>query len=237
MRDETDDSPGTTRIGRHRAVYLTAAVTGVLALLVGLAVVTRLSTSAPSSTAALSQTRDALRIASLHPVPSSSPSPSSSLAPTPAVTPVSTALSSVPVTATTGSATTSPASDSTVVTGPVTMPRIRLEPAVTASLPQPDVNGPDVLEWTAPFGLEIRAEHTAQLSVTAHNPTDRPARLSHPLSCTPRINEDEICTQNVQLVGPGQSVSATYTIDARGVAPGLYTLRVEGVLTISVTVS
>lgn len=237
MRDETDDSPGTTRIGRHRSLYLIVGLTALLAVLGGIAMVARLSSSAPGSTAALSQTPDPLRIAALHPAPSSTSS--SSLVPTPAVTPVSATPSSVPVTAPPDSTSTAPAPASTVVTvpSPTTMPSILLEPAVTATLPLPDVYGPDVFEWTAPFGLDIRAEHTAQLSVTAHNPTDRPARLSHPLSCTPRITEDEICTQNVQLVGPGQSASATYTIDAHGVAPGLYTLRVEGVLTISVTVS
>ena len=41
----------------------------------------------------------------------------------------------------------------------------------------------------------------------------------------------------VQLITAQQSASAQYTIDARGVAAGHYTLRIEGVLTINVTVT
>jgi hypothetical protein len=41
----------------------------------------------------------------------------------------------------------------------------------------------------------------------------------------------------VQTIAPGGSATATYTIDARGIAPGNYTLQIEGVLTIPVTVS
>ena len=41
----------------------------------------------------------------------------------------------------------------------------------------------------------------------------------------------------VQLIGAGQSASAPYTIDARGIAKGHYTLKIEGVLTVAVTVS
>jgi hypothetical protein len=75
------------------------------------------------------------------------------------------------------------------------------------------------------------------LSVSAHNPTDRGAAMPHPLSCTPRLDHREICPQVVQLVPSRTSVSATYTIDAHGVAAGNYTLNIEGVLTVAVTVS
>ena len=35
----------------------------------------------------------------------------------------------------------------------------------------------------------------------------------------------------------GQSASARYTIDASGIAKGHYTLKIEGVLTVAVTVT
>jgi hypothetical protein len=41
----------------------------------------------------------------------------------------------------------------------------------------------------------------------------------------------------VQVIGPGQSASAQYTIDATGIAPGHYSMRIEGVLTVPVTVT
>jgi hypothetical protein len=41
----------------------------------------------------------------------------------------------------------------------------------------------------------------------------------------------------VQLINSGQSASAQYTIDAHGIAPGHYLLKIEGVLTVAVTVS
>jgi hypothetical protein len=41
----------------------------------------------------------------------------------------------------------------------------------------------------------------------------------------------------VQVIAPGGSASATFSIDAHGVAEGTYQLRIEGVLTVPVTVS
>ena len=57
------------------------------------------------------------------------------------------------------------------------------------------------------------------------------------MSCAPRLDHSEMCPEMVQLVAAGQSASATYTIEASGMAKGHYTLIIEGVLTIAVTVS
>ncbi|MDQ1435450.1 MAG: hypothetical protein QOF59_2266, partial [Actinomycetota bacterium] len=54
---------------------------------------------------------------------------------------------------------------------------------------------------------------------------------------TPRLDHGETCAQVVQIIPPGGSASAGYTIDAHGVGPGKYQLRIEGVLTIPVTVT
>jgi hypothetical protein len=93
------------------------------------------------------------------------------------------------------------------------------------------------LTWNAPGRLTIASGHTAALAVTAHNPTDGTVALPHPLSCAPRLDHGEMCPQVVQVISPGGSASAGYTIDARGTAAGSYQLRIEGVLTIPVTVT
>src|SRR4029079_2867586 len=93
------------------------------------------------------------------------------------------------------------------------------------------------LTWTAPATLRIASGGSASLAVVAHNPTDGTITLPHPLACTPRLDQGEICTEMAQMIGAGQSASAQYTIDAHGIAPGNYTLKIEGVLTIPVIVS
>ena len=109
--------------------------------------------------------------------------------------------------------------------------------AAPTTVGAPKQYGASALTWTAPSSLTIASGKTAPLSVTAHNPTDGTVTLPHPLSCTPRLDHGEICTEMVQLVGAGQSASAQYTIDAHGIAAGHYTLNIEGVLTVAVTVS
>lgn len=109
-------------------------------------------------------------------------------------------------------------------------------PAPT-SPPPPKQYGATALTWSAPHSLTIVSGHAVSLFVTAHNPTDGIVTLPHPLSCAPHLDHSESCTQNVQLVSAGQSASAGYTIDARGVAPGRYTLSIEGVFAVSVTVT
>ena len=103
--------------------------------------------------------------------------------------------------------------------------------------PPPKQYGATALTWTAPHTLTIVSGHAVSLFVTAHNPTDGIVTLPHPLSCAPHLDHTEACTQNVQLVSSGQSASAGYTIDAHGVAPGHYTLRIEEVFTVGVSVT
>lgn len=134
---------------------------------------------------------------------------------------------------------TPPASTPPPTEAPTTSPPTSiLLPAVTVTLPPPPPPfGADALTWTAPHVLVIASGGTATLSVRAHNPTDRIVSLSHPLACTPRLDHGELCAGLAQLIPAGGSASATYTIDATGVAAGKYTLTIEGVLTVPVTVS
>ena len=110
-------------------------------------------------------------------------------------------------------------------------------PAPTTTPAPPKQYGPSVLRWKAPRSLAIAAGKSAPLEVTAYNPTDGTVTLPYPLSCTPRLDNGEMCPAMVQLIGAGQSASARFTIDARGFAKGNYALKIEGVLTVTVTVS
>jgi hypothetical protein len=108
-------------------------------------------------------------------------------------------------------------------------------PATTVAPPKQ--YGASALTWNAPGSMTVASGKTATLAVTGHNPTNGTVTLPHPLSCTPRLDHSEVCPEMVQYVGPGQSASAQYTIDAHGIAPGQYPLRIEGVLTVNVTVT
>ncbi len=110
-------------------------------------------------------------------------------------------------------------------------------PVVAPTVAVPKQYGAQMLTWTAPKTLTIVSGKTAALAVTAHNPTDGTVTLPHPLACTPHLDQSGICTEMAQLIPAGQSASAQYTIDAKGIAPGHYTLDIEGVLTVAVTVS
>jgi hypothetical protein len=120
---------------------------------------------------------------------------------------------------------------------PVVVPPARSVPAAPTTAAPPKQYGPSVLTWDAPRSLSIAAGKSATLPVTAHNPTDGTVTLPYPLSCTPRLDNGEMCPAMVQLIGAGQSASTRFTIEARGVAKGKYTLKIEGVLTVAVTVS
>ena len=110
-------------------------------------------------------------------------------------------------------------------------------PAPTTTAPAPKQYGPSVLTWDVPRSLAIAAGKSATLPVTAYNPTDGTVTLPYPLSCTPRLDNGEMCPAMVQLIRAGQSTSTRFTIEARGVAKGKYALKIEGVLTVAVTVS
>jgi hypothetical protein len=120
---------------------------------------------------------------------------------------------------------------------PVVVPPARSVPAAPTTAAPPKQYGPSVLTWDAPRSLAIAAGKSATLPVTAHNPTDGTVTLPYPLSCTPRLDNGEMCPAMVQFIGAGQSASTRFTIDARGFAKGKYTLKIEGVLTVAVTVS
>ena len=119
-------------------------------------------------------------------------------------------------------------------TGPA--PTIAIDGAITATLPPPKQYGARVLTWDAPRSFTMTVGTIKTISVRAHNPTDGIVTLPHPLSCTPRLDHHEVCAQSLQPIGPGGSAGAQYSIDATGITPGTYTLTIEGVLAIAVTV-
>ena len=120
---------------------------------------------------------------------------------------------------------------------PATIAAPTIPPTVATTIAAPKQYGASVLTWDAPHSLSIASGNSKALSVTAHNPSDGTVTLPHPLSCAPRLDHGEICPEMVQLLSSGQSASAQYTISAKGIAPGSYTLSIEGVLTVRVTVS
>jgi hypothetical protein len=124
-----------------------------------------------------------------------------------------------------------------VILPPVVSSPAQQAPPVTLPLVAPKHYGASALTWDAPQRLMIAAGKTAPLTVVAFNHTDGVVDLPHPLSCTPRLDHTEVCAEIVQTIQPGGSATATYAIDARGIAPGKYTLWIEGVLTVLVTVS
>ena len=110
-------------------------------------------------------------------------------------------------------------------------------PPAPATAAPPKQYRASALTWDAAPSLAIASGKTATLSVTAHNLTDGTVTLPHPLACTPRLDHGEMCPEMVQLIGSGQSANARYTVDASGIAKGHYTLKIEGVLTVAVTVT
>ena len=123
-------------------------------------------------------------------------------------------------------ATTAPSIHSIPV---LVVPPARSGPPASTTAASPKQYGPSVLTWDAPRALAIAAGKTATLPVTAHNRTDGTVTLPYPLSCTPRLDNGEMCPAMVQLIGAGQSASTRFTIDGRGFAKGtpLPTLKIE----------
>lgn len=93
------------------------------------------------------------------------------------------------------------------------------------------------LQWVVPAEMVIRRGAVVTLAVSAHNPTGAVIQLPHPISCTPKLDHSEMCPQMIQYVGPGQTVGATYEIDARTAKPGKYTLLIAGVKSVDVQVT
>lgn len=167
---------------------------------------------------------------------------------TPAARPPTPIVAKLPPT-TVGHKHSVPASTVAVTTVPQTSPRTtpdtaqHVVPPDTVPAPAPTTvaspkqYGASALTWSGARSLTIASGAAAALAVTAHNGTDGTVTLPHPLSCTPRLDHGEMCAQVVQSIDSGQSASATYTIDASGIAAGHYTLSIEGVLSIAVTVT
>jgi hypothetical protein len=210
------------RPGRRRRLVVALVVAAVVLSALGILFVTRGSATKPVLVATTTPTTLASPPVAAHVKPKATVAPKKP-APTVAavVTAPSTLLFPSPTPATAIQQVTNP---------PATAP-------TTAAAAPPQQFGPSVLTWTAPGSLTITAGQSKAMSVTAHNPTNGTVTLPHPLACTPRIDNSGMCTEMVQLIGPGQSASAQYMIDATGIAPGHYSMRIEGVLTVSVTVS
>jgi hypothetical protein len=235
--------PKASGLGRRRTIVLTTVV-GIGALLVGTAVVNR---AAGTSRAANSETSGTQPVAVRFPAPSASANTRPRVSvPKPTVPRTTTTLAGPGTTAGFDFVVTPPASgpdptvppDTEPATTTTATPTTVVGTAVTATLPPPPPPfGAKSLTWTAPRTLTIPAGGTAPLSVLAYNPTGRSVSLSHPLSCTPRLDHGEVCADVVQLIGSHRSAGAHYTIDATGVVAGSYTLTIEGVLTVNVTVS
>lgn len=229
--------PKAPGLGRRRTIVLTAVV-GIVALVIGTVVVNR---AAGTSRASGPETSGTQPVAVRFPASSTRSSRPKVTVPKPKVpkttstlaTPGTTAEFVVPPPVSGPDPTFPPDTEP-----PTTTTTILLAPAVTATLPPPPPPfGAKALTWTAPTSLTIPSGTTAPMTVLAYNPTGRDVSLSHPLSCTPRLDHGEVCPDIVQLIGSHRSAGAHYTIDATGVVAGSYTLTIEGVLTVNVTVS
>jgi hypothetical protein len=172
---------------------------------------------------------------------------SPTVAPTPAAVgsqPAPTTIASPRATTPTTNARVLPFTSPAVKTGPQPTPRVVTAPPqapAPAFAPPPTAAptknyGPSVLTWSAPHSMTVLEGSTAILAVAAHNHTDGTVTLPRPLSCAPRLDHGEICPEVVQVLARGTSAGAQYTIDAHGIAPGHYTLTIEGVLAVGVTV-
>jgi hypothetical protein len=218
--DGPDESGGRSR---RRVLFLGAALLAAVALVAGVI--------------ALSARDDGSKTPAA--VRTTSPSPkvpvAEKIAPTTVVhkKPRVVAPTTVPATAPPATVATTPRNQVVPPASVATPP-----PVITPTTPAPPKQyGTSVLTWNAPGRLTVASGHAATFSVTAHNPTDGTVTLPHPLSCTPRLDHGEMCSQVVQIIAAGGSASAGYTIDAHGVAAGSYQLRIEGALTIPVTVT
>jgi hypothetical protein len=209
--------------GRQLLLILGAAVMSIGVIVAAIAVLTRhdgnteqVAVRPPAPTAPVARQPVAPKTKlKTKPLPSK-PAPTVAVSVPPATQPKSTPVSSAPV-----------------VSSPAQPP----PPPPTVPVAPPKQYGANVLTWDAPHTMAIPSGKTAPLTVIAFNHTDGVVNLPHPLSCTPRLDHSEVCAEVVQTIQPGGAATATYLIDARGVAPGNYTLQIEGVLTVLVTVS
>jgi hypothetical protein len=208
--------------GRQLLLVIGAAVVSIGVIVAAIAVLTRhdsnteqVAVQPPAPTTPVARQPVAPKTKPTAKPPPSKPAPTVAVSVPPATQPKSTPISSPPVVS-------SPAQPPP----PPTVPVVPLKQY-----------GASVLTWDAPHTVAIPSGKTAPLTVIAFNHTDGVVNLPHPLSCTPRLDHGEVCAEVVQTIPAGGTATATYLIDARGIAPGNYTLQIEGVLTVLVTVS
>jgi hypothetical protein len=208
--------------GRQLLLIIGAAVVSIGVIVAAIAVLTRhdgkteqVAVQPPAPTTPVARQPVAPKAKPKAKPLSSKPTPTVAVSVPPATQPRSTPISSP------------------VVSSPAQPP----PPPPTVPVAPPKQYGASVLTWNAPHTMTIPSGKTAPLTVIAANHTDGVVNLPHPLSCTPRLDHSEVCAEVVQTIQPGGAATATYLIDARGIAPGNYTLQIEGVLTVLVTVS
>ena len=235
-------APGAT--GRHRFLIVACMVGGLGAFAIGAAIALngRRTDMIPATSAG--QPAGSVPVALRFPTTTATTKPRPTSTVTPTSFPAPAPTGATPTTGT-GFVVTPPANGSgpapppppTAIPPTTVTPTSILGPPATAVLPPLPPFGPEVLKWTAPKLVEVVEGQTATFTVSAHNPESRDVAMPHPLSCAPRIDGSELCADMVQLVAPHATVTQRYTIDATGIAPGHYTMRVEGVLKIAVTVA
>ena len=128
-------------------------------------------------------------------------------------------------------------------------------PAIAPTEPPPTAPPsypPSVLQWSAtPGALTIKSGEHAVLTVHVTNPTNGTVTLPNPLSCAPTLRGPKghvfgsrVCAEMAQLMAPHDQLTQHYTIYATDTAaagggtltPGYYTVRVENLFNVRVTV-
>ena len=102
---------------------------------------------------------------------------------------------------------------------------------------EPQTSPVSVLRWNVPQSVTVKSGASTSVTVSAYNPSAGVVTLPVPLSCAPRLQGDGVCPEMAQLISPGETANATYTIDATGVKPGTYSLKAAGVAPFTVTVT
>jgi hypothetical protein len=121
---------------------------------------------------------------------------------------------------------------------PVSSPAVDATTVPSATIPpQPQASPISVLQWNAPSSITIKTGTIQAIHISAYNPSNGVVTLPVPLSCELRLQHDEVCPQMAQLINPGETANAAFRIIAVDVKPGTYTLNVEGVYPITVTVT
>ena len=112
-------------------------------------------------------------------------------------------------------------------------------PAPDTTVPAPLTSPVSVLEWSAtPAAITVQSGQITKVSITVRNPSDGVVTLPNPLSCTPALDGSAMCVQMAEMVAPNSQRAQMYNVDARGIAPGSYSLVFQGGLfSVPVTVT